>query len=741
MKSLLKTCKRLAASRQLRAAVPLLLAGTFCFFNIWLPFRSGLADVNFTRINYGSSLLAGLLNNNITWMMPLFETIFYFTLNFLTSPVLLAVILSIAGYLLVFCGGYLLRGYRAGIAALLGTGALEAVGTLPYDDEQSFYTFSLLLVLALLILKRRDNTLKNSVLCGLALGASMLVRTPLVLFPPVLVLLDWYCSRKDLRAFLPRSLALLAASYVLLLPWGFLNYSISGRFSLIDDRKAACNLITSAKGSIYTMEGDCRKLAGLGADDSASGFFAREIAAHPGQYALTVLKRLWHIFLFYPFLFGLFLIALALYRERDKALIFGMPVYFILVHSALSVEIRYFYPMTYVLLPLIIAGLWPARAGKGAPGPGGDAERIIYMSFWFYLCAVLCVEALIAAYPYRVARHINDRGYLMSVIARFPNDRVLQDMKCRMYWLKGDDDGYYNCLGSCVKKSGDATLAYFLAAQASAAPSALPVPAGRKMECLILRMLREFELGDRTAAMVSFRLAYSEFETSHNMLRGEPYQRDREIARQIRGDSDMFWDYYVYALLLMHTPQSAARVLSGLKTSIILPERLKLSLLEDVLSLGTAGERMLRKRTASDMAGLPPGDLSLSWRRDSADSKKLSDEAVKKIASGNMRAAEKILLKAADSDPANPEVFMNLCFIRLKENRREKALEACRAAAYAVYFNPENQIADLETLAGEASLTSWGILKASGRTSEAAKTLRRAAANAPRPGLPGAGGR
>jgi len=265
---------------------------------------------------------------------------------------------------------------------------VEALGGFAYNAEQSFYSFFLLLALLFLVLKDREDTLKNNLLAGLAIGASLLVRTPLLLFPPLVVLSGrfWKTGLPEGRA--ARELAFLAASYALLLPWGALNQSVSGKFSLFDDRRAACNLITAAKGSVYTMNGNPFRLAGIGEEDSAFDYFVRETARAPLDHALTAVKRLWHIFLFHPLLSGLFLLALLKNRFRDGPA-FGLPVYFVLVHSLLSIEARYFYPLVYLLPPLIAAGL--LRGGQETveqpflmilgqvddPGQGIDRGRLV----------------------------------------------------------------------------------------------------------------------------------------------------------------------------------------------------------------------------------------------------------------------------------------------------------------------------------------------------------------------------
>ncbi len=223
---------------------PVLLAAFFAALTSALLLRSGGLKIYLDRPELGSFLLFGLPNNDITFNMPLFGTAVALAQDLRAAlPVLLAVRFGI--YWLVFACGCLFRGFRSGLLALAAAGALELSGAFGYDAEQSFYSLFLLLAFALLLLRRRENTVRTSILTGLAIGASLLVRTPLFLFPPVVLLCDWVYSEERSRAFFMRSAAFLCASYVLLLPWGALNYSVSGKFSLLDSRRAACNLITS----------------------------------------------------------------------------------------------------------------------------------------------------------------------------------------------------------------------------------------------------------------------------------------------------------------------------------------------------------------------------------------------------------------------------------------------------------------------------------------------------------------
>jgi len=752
-----------AISNRSKAALAACLVIGFSVLNLRL-----LPDFHGLEMNpFGGFLLAGLPYSGITVNMPLFETVVSLAFNLGVSPAVFFVLLHSGIYTLVFCAACLLRGYRAGILSLGGAGLLEAAGIFQYNAEQSFYSFLLLLVLSLLLLRRGENSLKYGLLAGLAVGASLLVRTPLFLFPPLAVICDRIYNGKR-PGFVPRSLVFLAASYVLLVPWGALNYSLSGKFSLFDDHRAACNIITAAKGSIYTMNGDPQRAAGIGNEVGAFEYFLREVKKKPLFYALTTLRRLWHIFLFYPLLFGLFIAAMAASREKEKLIVFGLPVYFILVHSLLSVEIRYFYPMLYLLPPLIAGGLLPGSSDRSAPGCD-FARKAAVSAFWLSFCAVLAVEALIIAYPYRAARNVPGSGSFYAALDRFPNDRVFRSMKCGELWEKGEDAAFYKCLGAYSEKFGDEVKAYFLSALASASPAKLALPAGGEMnhsitvECLIIRMLREFELGDRAAAMTSFGQAYAAHDRWHNKLQGDqaqgaPYKSDKELTVLLKQDYNRFWDRYVYGILLLWPPESIGKILSGLRKNVAVSPELRLLeySVKNIQAAGGAGRRLLAgdafRGCAGDILASRPGSFSLlkeragfrdpaaraylgvllsAVKKDIERSRKLSDSAVGKMRSGDLKAAEGFLLEALNADPRNPEALISLCAIRFREGKKEQALKACQEAAGSIYASEDNRRPGLEILAGEAEFESYKILGALGRDAEAKEALRRAVKNTP----------
>ena len=706
----------------------------------------------------GGFFLAGVPGIGITLNMPLPGILVSSAQHLGATPEHLFIALHLGVYALVFFAGCLLYGYRAGIISLAAAGILGVESGNIY--EQTLYSFFLLLVLIFLLLKSRENTLKNSLLCGLAIGASLLVRTPLFLFPPVVVLCDWLYSRERLKKFILRSLAFLAASYALLLPWGSLNHSISGKFDVLDTGRAACNTITAAKGSVFTMEGDCRKAAGLNSEDSAFGFYLREWSKAPFFHLLTVLRRLWAIFLFYPALFVLFLAALALGRRRDKPFVFLLPAYFIFIHSLLSIEVRYFYPLPYLLIPLI-AGGFMSRFAPGAGAPCAFAAKGAAAALYLSFCAVLGTEALVLAYPARVAGVSGTDDVFARASSRFPRDGVLHGLKCRELWRNGDDAKFRECLGTRIQGFEDIAGSYFLKVSDSLSPSEIALPAAHEnerpfLQGLIIRMLREFELGRREPALASLRKAEGVFNRHYNRLQGnrprgkedyapkqdaEPYEQDRRLAARMGRDPDRFWDSFVYEMLLFWPPQEMSVILSRIGESVPLTGRLK-TLSADLaqgLACRKVKEAALRARIAAYW--IPPAasrvKAGIPLKEEINGSKALSDSAVEKMRAGELEAAGKLLLEALAVNPSNPEALMSLCSLRARRAEgKEQALKICQEAAAAVYSNPGNMSPGFVILAAEADFESYKLLGELGCKAEAEEALFRAVKNSP-PSWPG----
>ncbi|HNW44000.1 MAG TPA: hypothetical protein PKI19_05805 [Elusimicrobiales bacterium] len=567
-------CRRVRAaadgfqlSPQHRTMLPAMLSMAFCWFN--LNFRNfGGFGAEYNMFDLGGFFLAGLPHGGILLNMPLFEILVAGLFHLGVTERLLLIALLLGVYGMVFAVGRFLGGYRAGLAALCAAGLFGFTGGLIY--EQTFYSYQLLVVLFFLVLRSRENSLRNNIFCGLSIGASLLVRTPLFLFPPLLVACDWLGARVFSRAFVLRSLALLVCSYALLLPWGGVNYSITGKFELLDSRRAADNIITAARGSIFTAEADTQKAAGLASGFDIPGYFFRETAKEPFFYLGTVLRRLWRIFLFYPALFGLFLVAAYSVRDGKDRALFTLPGYFILIHALFSIEVRYFYPLLYLLPPLI--------AGVLLPGPDRDRPRWLRApgeaasDFAVLMCFVAFTEVVLLAYPGRAAGAAADGTLFTKAAQRFPHDRALHEQKCREIWGNGDYPGFKACLGEGAAKFDDKVSAYFLASAAAPAPAAMPEGTENEdffLKCLLIRTLRLCELGDGAAAAASLKNAQEVFVRNYNRLHGtrqrgakqdglksdaEPYARDKVVAALLAKDSGRFWSMAYDVLTLWPVP-------------------------------------------------------------------------------------------------------------------------------------------------------------------------------------------
>lgn len=568
---------RRASSRLLAAFI---LAVLFVLYNLYFR-KFGAFSEEFALFDTGGFLLAGIPYRDMTFNMPLFGLVVAAASHLGIGPRLLFAIIHMGVYALVFSAGCLLGGWRAAFVSLIAAGLFGTAGGMVY--EQAFYSFLLLLVLNCLLLKLRRNTLRNSALFGLSIGASLLVRSPLFLFPPFIVLAEWLLHRAEGRAFLLRSLVFLAASYVLLLPWGRLNRTVTGEFALFDGGRARDNIVTSAMGSIFTISGDSYKAAGLGESEDAYKFYFTRALKGPVFFVEVTAKRLWHIFLFYPVLFLLWFAAAVRGRDKDKLLVFCFPAYFILIHSVLSVEVRYIYPVLYLLPPLIAGALLPRAPGPDAE-PELPARRIITAAFCAASVLVILTEGLLLAYPHRAAATVLAEDTFTRASARFPRDRVFRGLKCREAWRAGDDAVYRACLTGLSRGSGHKTVAYYLAVTASTSPAAVPSPAGDEsqryvLECRIARMLREFELGRNDAAMISYREARALFARNYNRLHGNrqrgakehgyrrdaaPYEADRQLAARIAEDRGGFWND-VTEVITLWPLDAMSRILKGMK--------------------------------------------------------------------------------------------------------------------------------------------------------------------------------
>lgn len=555
-------------SPALRAGLPAALAAGFCCYHLLFPgYEHLFTELN--QIDFGGVFLAGVPFEGVALNMPLPEVLVSALLNLRLGPDGVFAAIHLALYALVFFAGCLLHGYWAGLLALAAAGAFGMGRELVY--EQAIYSCYLLLVLCALRLFLRERTPRQALLCGLAVGASMLSRTPLFAFPPLLAAADWLTSPDGRGRALRRAAVLLAASYALLLPWGWMNYSLDGKFRLMDSQRSSNNVLAAALGHVYSLYGNTRKAAGLEPHQSALAYYAGQVAEQPLLHARLTARRLWHSFLFYPVLFSLALLALAADRRRESWLLYSLPAYLFLVHLPLALEKRYFYPLPYLLPPLLAASFLPRRF-SGPAEAVKEAEKGLSAAFAAALAAAAVTGALVLAYPYRAKAAAGKPGLYAAASARLPYDRRLHQLKCRELWLDTDDAGFRRCLAGLGGRFQDRTKPYHLALINARDPEAVRFPPEAVMNAdlpafLILRMLRQFELGRTEEAMRSYRLA---FRALHSPLPGDqdwqhmdPYPEDASLRKFITADEASFWDGSVYEHLLLWPPAGIRSILDG----------------------------------------------------------------------------------------------------------------------------------------------------------------------------------
>ncbi|MBI5210400.1 MAG: hypothetical protein HY927_10550 [Elusimicrobia bacterium] len=280
--------------------------------------------------------------------------------------------------LLVFAFGALNGSLLAGLAGALlyqaaVLGHLEDLWKYPYP----FHAVSVVLVACLLAWRARSPTTPRSVLLGLGIGVSILYRSPLVFFPPVLALYEVAVVhggslRRAWRPLLP----VVALPYLLLVPVLFLKLAVSGGLAVLEGGSIYGNAVGASgavsrgayggayDGIIYAQEGDVEPV------DTFSGW-AAAVSRQPGRFGRTVLERAAFVVSLEPLLFALGLLALWLHRGRRElwppALLIG---YFVGVHCPLMVRSSYMAPV------------WPVLAGLAGHALVLDARRRVPETAW-----------------------------------------------------------------------------------------------------------------------------------------------------------------------------------------------------------------------------------------------------------------------------------------------------------------------------------------------------------------------
>ncbi|MEI7529357.1 MAG: hypothetical protein WCK76_10475 [Elusimicrobiota bacterium] len=553
----------------------------------------------------GELLFHAFLDKAASYSMPFFSLLISFTgyhssggMDIIIKAALLGI--YALAYALGAAGGRRVRGlffvFPLLIMDLAGAG-MEA--------EQIVFTFLLLLYLNLENRRLLRPGPAAAIVSGLCLGMTMLVRSPLFAFPPLAALREFTAGAGPLKKKLVRAALFLAAAYILLIPWIRVNRTLFGQFIPFEQERSSCNIITAVKGSVFTMEGDCRALAGLPRDASVYSWAVKEVAAHPLDYAAGVAKRLWQVFLMFPVLIPLALMGLALARKKENLLPASLAGYFILIHCLLSIEARYFYPLRYLLALIASAGAFELFSRRPASEERCSGAAL-YALFSVLMLFALAAEYRLLVYPGRAENPLiaADRE-----LARYPRDPWL--LKKKGYLLLGFNrtgEGM-DLLSRAFEASGgkESALGYITRTVKSAGLPDRPSPGDNIYELELVELLKELDLGRMDAAAGTLNRTKLYWAAERNRLKGVPYEKDRAVESEIRRSTFTWADYDLYHAMFFWPVEERAKIINALgRLTAITP---KLEFLRQESFAAHGGARRAAGR-AADKDRSPAADFN-----------------------------------------------------------------------------------------------------------------------------------
>lgn len=355
--------------------------------------------------------------------------------------------------------------------SLLPAALFSLAGPPLYDHLQLAFTLFVLLAAAALLRWARRPTSGRAALLGAALGASLLMRSSLALFAPLLALYEGGTAlRRNRRPPWRRLALLLAVPALFLVPWSALNARLHGRFIPFEDGQASSNLVAGALGLTRTVEGDWSRLiddpAVARADGAAVAAWAvREAASHPLRTARAVAARLLYALSLDPWLYLLAAAGLWLRRRRPDArrlALFGG--YFLGIHCLPAAQENYFLPLR-ALATLAAAPAIERALGVGAPA-GRFAARLsragLNAAFALALALALLAEVAILRYD----RPESPEAALDAAISAAPREAGLRLPRAQSRLARGNVAGAQEDFTAALRLAPHAPRAALYAAWA-----------------------------------------------------------------------------------------------------------------------------------------------------------------------------------------------------------------------------------------------------------------------------------
>ncbi|OGR76986.1 MAG: hypothetical protein A2X32_06810 [Elusimicrobia bacterium GWC2_64_44] len=539
----------------------------------WLVFGQRAYSVqNFEfYADRGESLFHAVRSKAVSYSMPLLSLLVSAARYHLgLEPGLLAkaagALIALPAFAIGARGGGRARGALFALAALaagLGGGTIEA--------EQVIYSLSVMVFLSLELQRQASGGTALAAASGLAAGLTLLVRSPLFAFPVLAAGFQFFSLKPGLKRWLPATALFLACSLVLLLPWVRLNHSLFGRLILFEEERSTCNIITGASGVIYTIEGDARAFAGLSRTESPYPWAFRKILSSPLNYAEAVVKRLVQTFLL---LWPLFLLSAAgffFWRGAEARFLAFFCGYFVLLHCLLSIEERYFYPLKFPLALLAAGGAWELLKKRLPAAATAWCDRVTLPLLAALLLPAAGALAIVWRYPGAA------KPALIAVeeaLKDHPADPWLHKKKGELLLSFDLAEAGRAALREACAAGGGADLCCLTAALESAAPQLCP-GSESLYELLLVKTLRELELGNYAEAEKTFALTRTHWLEERNGIKAMPYESDRKHLEKILETNKTLWDMDLYGALLYWEPAARSKLIEKLERLTPLTPKLR----------------------------------------------------------------------------------------------------------------------------------------------------------------------
>lgn len=536
----------------------------------------------------GELLFHAVASKAVSYSMPLLSLLASLARHLAFDPALpalaAALLLCLTAYGLGTRGGGRARGALFALAAAAVTFTCAAP-----EAEQVIYSLFLLVFLSLELKRQAGGGLAASAAAGLAAGASMLIRSPLFAFPPLAVLFQRFSAAKK-AGWLAAAALFLVCAYLPVAPWARLNHSLFGRLIFFEEERSTCNIITGASGIVYTIEGDARAFAGLSRTESVYPWAVKTVLRNPGRYAAAVAKRAWQVLLMFPALFLLAGAGLFLCRKSPEArLLAFFSAYFIFIHCLLSIEERYFHPLRYVLALLAAGGGWELLKKAGLAAEERGKDYFTAPLFALLLAAAACTLAIVWRYPGAA------RPALIAAareLEKYPSDPWLGQRKGEILLSLDLTREGLEALESACALGGEKSLCYTSGALKAAAPQD-PPRLENYYELLLVKLMRELELGLEAEARKTLAGALEQWRGEKNAIKGPQFKEDASNLARIKESNKTFWDMDISAALKYLPEEKRAEALSRLSRLTPLTPKLRALLLRHRARLSAAEKSVL----------------------------------------------------------------------------------------------------------------------------------------------------